>query len=126
MPSDAGRDSALYASLGHRYEARQWLAANRNPSALASNRFATTAAGRAFVDSLYRLGAAKVEVTNVQEESSRLREDGGPYSDALLVTLPADKRQRAALFAVNAAEARREGFDAEPDRGQTLLYFWWD
>lgn len=126
MPSDSGRDSALYASLGARYEAREWLARNHNDGALASNRFQSTRAGRAFVDSLYMLGALKVEVTNVRSDSGQLAREGGPYSDALLVTLPADARRRAVIFTLNATEAVRGGFEPEPDRGQTLLYFWWD
>jgi hypothetical protein len=126
MPSDQGRDSALYASLGARYEAREWLERNRSEAALASNRFPSTRAGRSYVDSLYALGALKVEVTNVRSDSGRLAREGGPYSDALLITLPADTRRRATLFRLNAAEAIRGGFEPEPDRGQILLYFWWD
>lgn len=126
MPGDLGRDSALYASLGVRYEARDWLARSRSTRALAAKRFQSTRAGRAFVDSLYAMGALKVEVTNVRSDTGRRARSGTSYSDALLITLPPDTRRRSTLFTLNAAEAVRGGFEPEPDRGQTLLYFWWE
>lgn len=112
--------------LGPRYEAGTWLAANANPHALASNRFESTAAALAFVDTLYALGADTVFVTNVQGDSSWIRAQGGPYADALWIRVPADPDPRRALFAIAAREAEREGAPPETDRGQTLLYLWWD
>lgn len=112
--------------LGPRYEARAWLSANANPYALASNRFESTAAALAFVDTLYALGADTVFVTNVQEDSLWVREEGGPYADALWIRVPADAARRRELFAIAARETEHEGFAPEADRGQTLLYLWWD
>ena len=36
------------------------------------------------------------------------------------------KAMRVALFRVFAAEAKREGFDPEPDTGQDQVLLWWD
>jgi hypothetical protein len=116
----------LYKDQGPRYEARSWLRVNLNPYPFASNRFDNKAATVAFVDSLYQLGADTVYVLNVSQEPDRIREEGGPYADALLVRLPGERTVRDRLFAIQAREARREGLDPDPDRGQRYLYFWWD
>jgi hypothetical protein len=115
-----------YKDQGPRYEARSWLRANLNPDPFASNRFESKAAIVAFVDSLYQLGADTVYVLNVSQEPEQVQQEGGPYADALLVRLPSERTARDRLFAVQAREARGEGFDPDPDRGQRYLYFWWD
>jgi len=117
---------AMYESQGPRYEARAWLQANANPSPFASNRFDTKEAAVAFVEALYASGADTVYVLNVQQDSAWVAQEGGPYADALLLKLPRDRAARARLYAINAVESRREGFDPEPDRGRRYLYFWWD
>lgn len=119
-------EDAMYAPLGPRFEARAWLAANANPYPLASNRFESAASARAFVDTLYALGADSVFVLNVQQDSAWVADEGGPYADALLVLLPRDAERRARFFSLGAREARSEGFEPEPDRGRRYLYFWWD
>jgi hypothetical protein len=111
---------------GPKYEARAWLAANRNPSALASNRFGETEVAAAFVDSLYQMGAESVYVVNVEDDSSWIRTEGGPYADALWIRLPGDPQMRARIFAIDEREARHEGFDPDRDQGQQYLFFWWD
>lgn len=116
----------MYESMGPRYEARAWLAANANPFPFASNRFESREAAAASVDSLYAMGADTVYVLNVLQEPARIQEEGGPYADALLLRLPTDPAARAGLFAVNALEAGREGFEPDRDRGQRYLFFWWD
>lgn len=121
-----GAGDTLREPEGAKYEARAWLQANHNPSPLASNRFGTKAAAVAFIDSLYQLGADTVYVVNVEEDSSWVREEGGPYADALWVRLPTDPAARARLFAIGAREARREGFAPYVDRGQRYTFFWWD
>jgi hypothetical protein len=121
-----GREMARYASLGPLYEARAWLAGNASPYGFASNRFDGTAAARAFVDTLYALGADTVYVLNVQQDSAWLATEGFPYADALLVRLPDARAARRALLDVVNREARREGFPPERDRGRRYLYLWWD
>jgi hypothetical protein len=109
-----------------KFPAIPWLDGNKNAYALASNRFGPTAKAREFVSELFRLGAAQVYVADPMDEESRIKLEGGPYADTLIVSLPRDKMARAALFKVFAAEARREGFSPEADRGQDQVLLWWD
>lgn len=121
---ESGRTMPLEAV--RKLPALAWLDENRNPSALASNRFGPTAKAREFVNELFRLGAEQVYVADPMDEERRVKLEGGPYADTLIVSLPKDSAQRAALFRVFAAEARREGFDPERDRGQGQVLLWWD
>jgi hypothetical protein len=103
-----------------------WLDSNKNEGALASNRFGPTAQARTFVESLLKLGAVQVFVADPREEESRLKLEGGPYADTLIVELPEEKAKRQALFKVFAEEAKREEFASEPDVGQKQVLLWWD
>lgn len=116
----------LFPALGIREEASEWLKANRNPYAFASNRFGETENAVAFVKKLYDGGAKKVYVTNIMDEQQRIREEGGPYADSLIVVLPEDQEKRAGLFRISATEAEREGLDPDVDVGQKELFLWWD
>jgi hypothetical protein len=107
-------------------EALEWLRANKNPSALATNRFGDTANAIKFVEELYKLGAERVTIAGVRDESWRVQAEGGPYADALIVYLPENPRKRGKLFAKAWEEARRGAMEAEPDHGQDRIYFWWD
>ena len=122
----AGVPPDAHEPRGPKYEARTWLRANHNPSPFASNRFGSRAAASAFIDSLYEYGADTVYIVGVEEDSSWIREEGGPYADGLWVRLPTDLARRARLFAIGAREARREGFDPYLDHGQQYTFFWWD
>ncbi len=114
------------SDLDSRPEAREWLKANRNPSALASNRFGPSSSAARFVDRLYAAGATKVVIDNVYDEPDRIKDEGGPYADTLLVQLPEDRNVRSAIFRIHDEESRKEGFDPTPDSGQSILMFWWD
>lgn len=103
-----------------------WLRANRNPSALATNRFGPTSAAIAFVEQLHEAGAVQVYVAEPLDEPERIADEGGPYADTLVVELPRDPAQRARLFEVIAREAVSEGFDPPRDRGQSTEMLWWD
>lgn len=107
-------------------EARAWLNDNKNPSAFATNRFGPSSAAIEFVNSLYASGAVRVTVDNIMDAPDRIREEGGPYADSLIVELPEDKGRRARIFDIHRAESQREGFDPTPDEGQAHLLFWWD
>ncbi len=61
---------------------------NKNKSALAINRFETTADAIEAVKSLYTAGAERVDVVVKYFESWRTSKEGGPYADELEVTFP--------------------------------------
>lgn len=104
-------------------EARAWLASNYNPSALATNKFQTTARALAFVYDLYAAGAKEVLIDNIMAD---IRPgDGGPYADSLIVRLPDDSRQRWKLIERCLAEAEGEADGTCDQRGDSL-YLWWD
>jgi hypothetical protein len=106
--------------------ALQWLEANRNPYPLASNRFPTAAEARVFVEELFHLGAVEVYVADPKDDEARVRAEGGPYADTLVVHLPDEAEPRRALFRRSAEEAARDGYAAEADVGQRQLVLWWD
>ena len=110
----------------HKLDAVPWLATNKNAYPLASNRFESAAAAKAFVDELFRLGATRVYVAEPMEEESRIKSEGGPYADTLIVELPDDPGKRRTLFRLFAAEAKREAFEPERDSGQKQVLLWWD
>jgi hypothetical protein len=111
---------------GEYYEAREWLKNNNNPSPLASNRFMDKEEALEFVERLYKAGSEKVSIVHVKDEPDRIAEEGGPYSDYLVVTLPEESKKRRALFKIHSTEAKNEGFDTGPDTGEKELFFWWD
>ena len=94
-------------------EAAQWLAANGNPYALASNRFESTAEAQAFVAKLYARGAERVVVApdSVRAEP----EAGGDYADTLIVALPDDAEGRARVVALGEGEAHRDGYTLDEE-----------
>lgn len=107
-------------------EARQWLYENKNPYPLAGNRFDGKKEAQTFVEELYQAGAVRVVVKVDYDEPWRIEKEGGPYADVLIVLLPQDRDARKRLFAVEAREAQREGFDPSRDTGQKHLFLWWD
>ena len=108
------------------YEAREWLKINNNPSPLASNRFSDKEEAMQFIETLYQAGAKEVSVLNPVNNLDRIKDEGGPYADSLVVTLPKEKGKRKTLFKINNNEAAKEGFDSISDTGQNELDFWWD
>jgi hypothetical protein len=110
-----------------RAEARGWLATNPSTSVspFATGRFDTRQDAQAFVEHLYALGAQRVDVTHIQAEDWRLKQEGGPYADALIITLPPDAPQRRSLFAVAAQETPANAQGAIEDVGQDELRLAW-
>ncbi len=108
-------------------EAREWLTDNPNPRAFAGNRFIDSREALIFVNLLYELGALSVRVDNIHDEAYRIREQGGPYADTLIVELPEDSAARTRLYELFQHElAEKQGLDLEPYTSQDELYFWWD
>lgn len=120
-----GRDTGHLEILESSPEAREWLVSNGQPAALASNRFNSTRDALAFVDALYKAGAIKVVIYNINSDETEMVQ-GGPYADALVVRLPDDPGRRQRLFEIANPEFEREGFPREVDIGQEALYLWWD
>lgn len=109
-------------------EALEWLKANKNESALASNRFLETPNAIRFVERLYAAGAAKVIVAqdSIQSDPGTLRAENGPYADALVVSLPTDPSKRAAVWKLCRAEIRREHLDPGESTIEDDVFLWWD
>jgi|688.fasta_scaffold1092490_1 hypothetical protein len=110
-------------------EAREWLRHSNHESALAHNRFDSTASALAFVEQLYAAGARRVFVPGdsivADEEELAM---GGPYSDHLVIELytPDVPPVLAALY---RAEATLDGWTRSDDwlpviRDQFLLLWW--
>ena len=108
-------------------EAKQWLAKNGNESALASNRFNTTKDALTFVERLYLAGATMIRVPqdSITADVETLNIEGGPYADALLVTLPDDAKAAQRVYDLCVQEIKREGFDAPPKNAKEI-FLWWD
>lgn len=106
-------------------EALAWLKSNRNKSALASNRFGPTEEAVAFVRRLYELGARRVVIPPdiLRDEPDRIRTEGGPYADALVVFLPSDGASREGLTAFCRTQARA---DEAIITGDDAILLWWD
>jgi hypothetical protein len=106
-------------------EAREWLQTSRNPSALATNRFGTTADALTFVEQLYAEGASCVIVDHI---TTLPHDNGEPYADELIVVFPDDAR-RNAIFGLVEHEGRPDTVDDEQeviDQGRGSVRLWWD
>ena len=93
------------------FEALEWLRHNKNPSALASDRFGETANAIKFVEKLYELGALKVNVIGILDEPERIEEEGGPYATALIADLPQDSENRDKLIEFYKKEMEEQGIE---------------
>jgi hypothetical protein len=67
----------------HMCEASEWFVSHK-PSGFAGNRFSLEEA-KSFVKNLYDLGAPTITIANIMDEPWRLKEEGGPYADTLIV-----------------------------------------
>jgi hypothetical protein len=121
---------AVYFFYPKSPEAKKWLASNENKYALAGNRFASTEDAIIFVDRLYELGAIRVVIPkdSIFSDEKRIREEGGPYADALEITLPKTEPERGMLLDVAKKEADDQGmaFSPESDITRNKLLLWWD
>lgn len=109
-------------------EALQWLEANRNESALASNRFGETHHAIAFVKSLYAQGAKGVYIwqESITDDPETLEFEGGPYADALVVEMPEPGEVRNRLARTCHEELAREGFDSSEVDSSPRILLWWE
>jgi hypothetical protein len=113
-------------------EALTWLRSNRSASALAGNRFDSTAAAIAFVEALYQAGATRVFIPqdSIRDDEVELRESGGPYADSLVIELPTTPPPSRELFRLFEAEAESEGYGEMKGEESVIdgryLFLWWD
>ncbi|WP_064436105.1 hypothetical protein [Pseudoalteromonas neustonica] len=111
-------------------EAREWLISNDNKHALAGNRFASTQDAISFVENLYSVGAIKVTIPKsaIYDSNNRIQQEGGPYADALEISLPTTQSEREAIFNIANQEAANQGmaFNPESDVIKNKLLLWWD
>ena len=107
-------------------EALVWFESNPNEYAFAGNRFNDSKAAIEFVKKLYKEGAIKVYVMGIRDEDWRIKSEGGPYADTLIITLPQNKKQREVLFKTHANEIATQGLSMEKDINQKELLYWWD
>lgn len=124
--SDGGMASDASLAAMERHSAKDWLGSNRNPSALATNRFGPTGNAIAFVEALFAAGATNVYVAEPLDEPERVEAEGGPYADTLIVEFPDSQPERQALLRIIGEEARAQGAEPPQDRGQRLELLWWD
>lgn len=106
----------FFEPLKNTVEALDWLRDNRNEAALACNRFHSTENAIRFVQSLYDAGAEAVAIPRdrVFAEPWRIGQDGGPYTETLLVKLPSDPEKRRAVWRICDEEHRQSCEDWEP------------
>ncbi len=111
-----------------RIEAREFLGV---AGGFANNHFggdSGNANALGFVERLYAAGATKVEVAGILAEPGRIKRDGGPYADTLIVSLPNDEVMNAVanLAAGEGSDelTLRRDEDDEDDVGTYRI--WWD
>ena len=110
-------------------EALAWLKTNQNPYALGSNHFKSTTEAISFVEKLYNAGAESVLISQktIRVDETTLREEGGPYSDAIVVKLPSDKLKRGNILNICAERADPDyGNNIEREIRNNMLFLWWD
>ena len=122
--SDREAEKTLLERLEKQPEAREWIRNNAREGPLASNRFQGRDEALAFVDALYEAGAVRVVVEAINDDKIEMAE-GGPYADALLVRMPADRVKRQRLIAIVDFEDSKGGQNVA-DVGRETIYFWWD
>ena len=103
-------------------EAYEFLRTNRNPRAFAH--FGRTDDALAFVNDLYQLGAARVEVDGILTAPWIIRQEGGPYADTLYVTV-LDDVATAIRVMVRAAKEHPDEVDVL-ERDRSTVRLWWD
>jgi hypothetical protein len=123
---DFTQEDRGFTGLSKQYEALGWLEDNPNEYASAGNRFEDSQDAKEFIQNLYDLGATQVFITGIFDEEWRIKEEGGPYADTLIVTLPADSDKREAIIKIYREEYEREYGEEATDLIGDTLYFWWD
>jgi len=98
-------------------------------SALATNRFKTTAEAIEAVKKLYAAGATEVKVGPVLDEPERIKKEGGPYADMLVVLFPKEKKRKVLAVAKtlrsdNVEKIENEAYSNDETHGLVLMLTW--
>lgn len=65
---------------------------------------------------------------SIYNDKDRIEKEGGPYADAIVVTMPSSESQKAALFEIFKKEAVSQGmeFNSDTDVKDNKVFIWWD
>jgi hypothetical protein len=120
------RDALLPCANYEFPSALEWLRANWSSCALASSRFSSSAEAIEFVEQVLAAGARWVGVGPVVMPA----ETGwAPYSDTLVVGMPADAAKRSAVVALidqNGRPTERDFIKSLMDKSEHTLRISWD
>ena len=103
-------------------EAYNWILWNRNKyGGFAGNRFDSRQAACKAVRAIYDAGASMVRVAGIHDEPYRIKEEGGPYADVLVVYVKDPVKERFVIETIKRLE---------PDEfnriGKGVFRVWWD
>jgi hypothetical protein len=64
----------------------------------------------------------------IYDSNNRIQQEGGPYADALEISLPTTQNEREAILNIANKEATNQGmvFNPESDVINNKLLLWWD
>lgn len=110
---------------GFNMDALKFFKDNKNEYCFASNHFDSSEAALKFVKKLYNLGALDVVVSGIYDEDWRIKEEGGPYADTLMITLPKSKNDRLNIQAAIFKERPDEVSNIDWNTSKTVR-LWWD
>ncbi len=104
-----------------REEALEWIK-KETTFDLAGNRFGNKQRAKEFIEELYKAGAIRVWVENVESYSA------GEHTDTVVAIMPTKTEKRKKLFGIWNRELQNEfpGEAEQQEMGQTELEFWWD
>ncbi len=97
------------------FEARAWLLTQTEKQPLAPTRFKSKKLAAAYVDWLYKAGAVKVLVTDIEED----------VASTLMVELPSLPKARQKLFTLCTTESKKLGYEPCVDDGSAAMYLSW-
>ena len=111
----------LLQNSPHQHEALSWLQRKdgKERTIGESSEDMDAPASLRFVQDLYKRGAT--QVTAIDIESNAHMES----TSTLIIKLPAEAGERAAVFQVEAKIAQQGGTDPEPDQGQQYIMLHW-
>ena len=98
-------------------EARAWLQASPEENAFTLGELPTTQQSLELVEEAYAAGAMAVILVEIADG-----EPGRQNSGKLVIKLPKTKAKRKRIVAWVNEQAELQGFDPEPDNGETHLF----